>query len=68
MLAYNSNHERFRMIIYYVAMGLAVLFLISAAIEVFSVATKGPSWKALWTTTGSLLLALICFMIGIWFH
>lgn len=56
------------MIIYYVAMVLAVLFLFSAAMEVFSVVSKGPSWKALWTATGSLLLALICFMTGVWFH
>ncbi|MBR9651930.1 hypothetical protein [Thalassovita aquimarina] len=56
------------MVIYYAAMGLAVLFLISAGLEVLSVLTKGPSWKALWTTTGSLLLALICFITGTAFY
>ncbi|WP_167738091.1 hypothetical protein [Leisingera sp. NJS201] len=56
------------MVIYYVAIGFAVLFLLSAAAEVLSVLTKGPTWKALWTTTGSLLLALICFVTGTQFY
>lgn len=56
------------MIIYYAGMTFAVLFLLSAAVEVLSVLFKGPSWKALWTTTGSLMLALISFGVGIAFY
>lgn len=54
--------------VYFVAMGFAGLFLLSAALEAFSVLIRGPSWKALWTTTGSLMLALICFLIGMAFY
>jgi hypothetical protein len=56
------------MLVYYGAMALAALFLISATIEVLSVLFKGPSWKALLTTTGSLLFAVIFFLVGVWFH
>ena len=56
------------MIVYYVAMTFAVLFVPSAGFEAASVLAKGPSWKALWTVTGSLFCALICFVIGISFY
>ncbi len=56
------------MVIYYAAMALAVLFLLSAAAEFVSVLTRGPTWKALWTATGSLLLALVCFIVGVQFY
>ncbi|TDE33176.1 hypothetical protein [Antarcticimicrobium sediminis] len=62
------QHGVSEMVVYYGAMGLAVLFLLSAGIEVVSVLVKGPSWKSLWTTTGSLMLALICFIVGVSFY
>lgn len=54
--------------IYFAAMTLAALFLLSAGWEVVSVLFRGPSWKALFTTAGSMLLALICFLVGMAFY
>lgn len=56
------------MVVYYVAIGIAVLFLVSAGMELLSVLIKGPSWRAVWATAGSLLLALISFIVGVSFY